>query len=639
MERWYWIELIGFDNEASDFGVDAFLSRNVTTTGVSLLFSHIDFLFASKEEALPPTACSYCGHEYNSERHRQAWTAEQLRGLVSALKKREIKVFFSCFDMTKSITDPEWLCFRQNGVPGRTIYPIKRIGNKFVYDEIIDKISRAIDFYGFDGFQLADGLSSNRYSIDNSDFSLSLCADSGINIPSELMTCGTDTYAARRKWILENARLEWTRFISARWADLYDKLFEKIKKPIMFNNAWTRDSFESLYRYGLDYRKCHADKAFAVMVEENSATRAITAPCDEGDVEFPLSHRKSFTYEYALMQQNIRIVTDGLKQISLTPISDTLEQWDALRHCPTELMRSIVRRYNNFVFRNGKFEVCSDAPLYCLSDGISTSDWQWLASVEGYRIPLPDKIEGFAAVDNPDALYTELEHFCKKKHYFGSALLNSLVLGGLNVGAMLPLNETEGFSGAKCLVVTNLSAYTDEQKMKLAKAQLPILVIGEDTELPLNCSAKYKGEYISIAIYNADVKLSDLEELRPFDKTLAPESSAHGDIWTAPLSYWRVDEQFFTQLCRILNTDFAADVSTDPNVKVFSFRCGGDKYILLSNDDYIYNVCTVNTHSSIKHAEAIMKDKGYKVKITENSFTVRIPPRCAEIVRVEYEEL
>ena len=363
MERWYWIELIGFDNEASDFGVDAFLSRNVTTTGVSLLFSHVDFLFASDGEALPPTACSYCCHEYNSERRRQAWTTEQLRGLVSALKERGIKVFFSCFDMTKSITDTEWLCFRQNGAAGRTIYPIKRIGSKYVYDEIIDGISRAIDFYGFDGFQLADGLSSNRYSIENSDFSLSLCADSGINIPSELMTCGTDTYTARRGWILKNARLEWTRFISERWAALYDKLFEKIKKPIMFNNAWTRDSFEALYRYGLDYRKCHADKAFAVMVEENSATRAITAACDEGDVEFSLSHRKSFTYEYALMQQDIRIVTGGLKQISLTPISDTLEQWDALRHCPTELMRSIVRRYNNFVFRGGRFEVCSDAPL------------------------------------------------------------------------------------------------------------------------------------------------------------------------------------------------------------------------------------------------------------------------------------
>lgn len=635
MERWYWIELIGFDNESPDFGVDNFLSRNVTTTGVSLLFSHIDFLFAEGDEFLPVTACSYCGHEYNNERRRQNWTSEQLRGLVCALKKRGINVFFSCFDMTKSITDPQWLCFRQNGAPGRTIYPIKRIGDKYVGDEIIERISRAIDFYGFDGFQLADGLSSNRYSIDNSDFSLSFCADSGIDIPSELMREGKDTYAERREWILKNARLQWIHFISDRWAEFYDKLFEKIKKPIMFNNAWTRDAFESLYRYGLDYRKCNADKAFAIMVEENSATRAITAACDEGDVEFPLSHRKSFTYEYALMQQNIRIVTEGLKQISLTPISDTLEQWDALRHCPTELMRSIVRRYNNFVFRNGRFEVCSDAPHYCLSDGISASDWQWLASVEEYRIPLPDKLEGFAAVDNPKALNAELEAFCNKKHYFGSALLNSLALGGLNLGAMLPLDEIENFKNAKCLVVTNLSAYTEEQKLKLSKAQLPILVIGEDTKLPLECSAKYKGDYISVAIYNANGIDLNLESLCALDKIIEPEVSVYGDIWTAPLSYKRVDEQFFIELCRMLNVSFSADLSTDPNVKVLSFRSGNDKYILLSNDEYIYNVCTVNTPSNIKRAEAVMKDKGYNVKITENSFTVRIPPRCVEIVRLE----
>ena len=45
MERWYWIELIGFDCDAEDYGVGAFLSRNVSTTGISLLFSHIDFAY------------------------------------------------------------------------------------------------------------------------------------------------------------------------------------------------------------------------------------------------------------------------------------------------------------------------------------------------------------------------------------------------------------------------------------------------------------------------------------------------------------------------------------------------------------------------------------------------------------------
>lgn len=634
MERWYWIELIGFDNTQPDFGVEAFLSRNVTTTGVSLLFSHIDFLFEQGRELLPDTACSYCGHEYNRERRRQAWTAMQLRGLVDSLKKRGIKVFFSSFDMTKSITDPAWLCYRGNGTVGRVVSPIKRIGDRYVGDEIIDRINQAFDFYGFDGLHLADGLSSNRYSIENGDFSLSFCADSGIEIPVELMSEGERSYAERRAWILKNARLRWTRYLCDLWAAFYDKVFEKIKKPILFNNAWARDGFEALYRYGIDYRRCHAEQAFAMMVEENSATRAITAACDEGNVKFPLSHRKRFPYEYALMQQDLRIATKGLKQISLSPISDTLEQWDALRHCPTELMRSIVRRYNNFVFRNGCFEVCSDAPLYCLADAIPVADWNWLAMVEGYRIPAPDRVCGFAAVNNPDAWDRELEAFCREKCYFGSALLNELVVNGLNLGVQLPLSEVDGFCAASCLVVTDLNAYTEEQKRQLAKAKLPICVIGEDVSLPLACSARYDGEYISVAMYHADGIEVDFQTLKPLDRVISAEGSAHGEIWTEPLSYRRVDECFFAELSRILNRIFSQDASEDREVKVTSFVCGTEKYILLSNDEYTYNVCTVHTASRITGAEALMKDRSYRVEINENSFTVRIPPRCIEIVRV-----
>ena len=250
MERWYWIELIGFDNEASDFGVESFLSRNVSTTGVSILFSHIDFVF-EEGELLPETACSYFAHEYNSERRRQNWTATQLKGLVKALKDRGVKVFLSSFDMTERITDPQWLTYGENGMPKRLVYPIKRIGDRYVGDEILDRIDRAIERYGFDGLHLADGLSSNRRSIENGDFSVSFCADSKIDIPDELMVDSVEFYHKRREWILKNAHVQWIKFIRDRWADFYTKVFEKIKKPVMFNNTWTRDSFEALYRYGL----------------------------------------------------------------------------------------------------------------------------------------------------------------------------------------------------------------------------------------------------------------------------------------------------------------------------------------------------------------------------------------------------
>lgn len=635
MERWYWIELIGFDNESPDYGVENFLARNVTTIGVSLLFSHVDFIFQNQDEPLLPTACSYGGHEYNRERRRQEWTSEQLRGLVRTLQNKGVKVFISSLDLTENITDPLWLYYGRNGKPINIISPIKPIGKgRYVGDEVIDKLSKAIDYYNFDGLQIADGISSNRLSIEAGDFSLSFCADSGIDIPKKLMTDDAENYGARREWILKYARAEWTRFICDRWAAFYDKLFATVKKPIMFNNAWTRDSFEAYYRYGLDYRRCHVEDAFAVMVEENSATRAITSSFDEGGVEFPISHRTTFTYEYALMQQNIRLTTKGLRQISLTPISDTMEQWDALRHCPTELARSIVRRYNNFVYRNGKFEACSDAPLYCLSDCIPSNDWEWLATIEGYRIPLPDRVEGFAAICNPEGLYSEFEHFLKTKNYFGAALLKDLVMGGLNLGVQLTLSDIENFKGANCFLVTDLHTYTEEQKHELTKSQLPLVVIGEQVDLPLDCSARYDGEYISVAVYKAKGIAPDFDSLKAYEKIIEAKPSEHAEIWTEELSCRRVEEEFFTQLCRILNTAFSADRSRDPKVKAVSYLCGNDKYILLSNDEYTYNICTVDTSTSISSATALMKYKGYNVQHDDRSFTVRIPPRCVEIVRI-----
>ena len=575
MDRWYWIELIGFDNEAPDFGVDAFLSRNVSTTGVSLLFAHIDFLFEQENELLAPTACSYGGHEYNRERRRQQWTKTQLRGLVKALQARGVKVFFSCFDMTDRVMDEQMLCYKPNGSPAHLVYVPKQANGTYVGDVVIDRIARVIDDYGFDGLQLGDGLSSNRPSIENGDFSLPFCAQSGIDIPRELMAEGKEAYVARRAWILENARFAWIQHLARCWERFYQRLFDTVKKPIMFNIAWTRDSFEALYRYGLDYRKCCIDRAFAAMVEENSATRAITAAEDEGDVDFPLAHRDTFPYEYALMQQDIKLCTNGLAQISLMPISDTQEQWDALRHCPTELSRSIIKRYNNFVWRDGRFEVCCNAPHYCLSDGIPATDWQWLATQEAVRIPTPDLVDGFVAVSNPDALDADVAQFCARKRYFGSALLNELVMGGLNLGAQVGLADVPTFDRAKCLIVTNLNAYTAAQKALLASARLPILAIGEDVELPLEKSTRYVGKYLSVACYGFSPAL-DADALGARERAIPAGKLQNGEIWTEPLQFERVGPAFFTAIAKQANLAVAADRCEATDVKLCSYVCGAD---------------------------------------------------------------
>ena len=632
MDRWYWVELSGFDNELPDYGVKSYLSRNQSTTGVSLLFAHIDILFA-KEEVLAPTACSYGGHEYNRERRRQEWTKTQLKGLVRELRSHGVKVFFSCFDMTDTITDPAWLCYGRKGKPSRLVYVIKKLENGTVGDVVIGRIRDVLEEYGFDGLQLGDGLSSNRPSIENGDFSVPFCRQSGISIPEKLMGEDVESYAARRAWILKHKRYEWICFLADAWADFYGKLFDAIKKPIMFNIAWTRGPFEALYRYGLDYGRCALDRAFAVMIEENSATRAITSPEDEGAVEFSLAHRDTFPYEYALMQQQIKLHTNGLQQISLMPISDTQEQWDALRHCPTELTRAIVKRYNNFVWKDGKFIPCCDAPHYCLSDGIPAEDWRWLAKQESYRLPPVDLVEGFVGVYNPDALYRDVAQFCRKKHYFGAALQQELICAGLHVGAQVALADVSTFDRAKALLVTDLDTYTAAQKAEFAKTKLPILAVGEDVDLPLENCTRYTGKYLSVALYNAPVA-PDLTSLAGFERMIRRQPLQNGEIWTEPLSHRRVSVDFFKALAESMNEAFDLDRAA-PDVKLTSYRCAGEKYVILSNDRHTYYLPTVTTAAPVKGATALMKDKGYTVRCKNNTFTVRIPPRCVEIVKVE----
>ena len=266
-------------------------------------------------------------------------------------------------------------------------------------------------------------------------------------------------------------------------------------------------------------------------------------------------------------------------------------------------------------------------------DGVPAEDWAWLAKQESYRLPPVDFAEGFVGVYNPDALWRDVTEFCRKRHYFGAALHEELLCAGLHVGAQVSLADVPAFECGKCLLVTDLNAYTDEQKQMLASAKLPILAVGEDVDLPVENSTRYGGKYISVALYNAP-QTPDFAPLAALERVLRKMPAQHGEIWTEPLSHRRVRPDFFRALAEILNTAFDLDRAA-PDVKIASYRCAGEKYVMLSNDRHTYYLPTVITAAPVTGATALLKDKGYQVKCKENTFTVRIPPRGVEIVKVE----
>ena len=130
-EMWIWTELIAFDCEKPDYGIDAYLERvGFQVTGISFLLSSIDFILLhqgmEEEQNLFPDICSRQGHEENEERKRQDWTNFQLRELVAGLKKRGIKVFCSIFIINMhNRYHREWVSDHPEILMGDKIYGIQ----------------------------------------------------------------------------------------------------------------------------------------------------------------------------------------------------------------------------------------------------------------------------------------------------------------------------------------------------------------------------------------------------------------------------------------------------------------------------------------------------------------------------------
>ncbi|MBR3923975.1 MAG: hypothetical protein IKJ45_12730, partial [Kiritimatiellae bacterium] len=201
-----WVELIGFDNSKADFGVEEYLERmEVKPQTVSLLLNS-DRLFLSHMKGLPkdfaflPESWSYRGRPFNMERKRQNWTAFQLKGLVAELQRNGVQVFASFFASEQ--------------------YPVSQERATVV----ADRLATFLSDYGFDGLHGSDGYAPPRYLLPE-------CSG------KERVRIARET----AKQYAEN------------WRIIVSALKSKNLK-CWLNTCWTRDPYEALYRYGVDYR-------------------------------------------------------------------------------------------------------------------------------------------------------------------------------------------------------------------------------------------------------------------------------------------------------------------------------------------------------------------------------------------------
>lgn len=603
-----WVELIGFEKNAPDYGVAEYLENvGFQPDSVSLHLTSINFANTHKgmdtEYVLPPYACSYNGHPENDLRKRQDWTNHDLRGLIQSLQKNGIHVFASFFDLN-SDTDSSFIEAHPeivaDGVPGpeQGIMMIKRFADGTYYEDfLLTKLLEIIKDYGFDGIQLADGISSPRNAIWFADFSEDILEQSGIEIPA-----GEDA----RTYIQQNKRSEWIAFYRKRWGEFLKKIIGGLKAAgaeVAVNSAWTRDPLEALYRYGADYRMIEEAGADYFVVEDVSSDLAILGKEDNHNYEFSYEERKLIHFEFLANLMAINAHT-GLHTTPLFMIWDNQEQWDVLHHMPTAMQRAAAANFTHFSLRNNTLTPLTGGPHFCLGDALSADDWKFirLCLDNGYTPEVTDTA-GATFIWSAARMENELSEFIAHATCHSARWLALLMRAGAEIGKIADISQLDVVSGD--IVVANYD----------------LLPAAEQTAV----DSYAKGRVIKVG----------LPATEDASKALTPNAPG----WPRPMDFQPIPAEYVAEIAALINEPVNAKlISGEKECTLHEVFTGENtSRITLENNEYFYVLPMVETKRKIKNIKIITKPDGYPLYHTDNTFRVRVAGRGADIAEIEYE--
>ncbi len=668
-ENWYWTELIGFDVNKKDFGVSDFIKKvSNDIYGVSLLLYDNDFINTFQESEgecdLPLSACSYAGHPYNEDRKIQQWTNFKLKGLISELHKNNIEVVFSVFN-NYTYTDyrngkkvigefsakhPEISEFCSAKFKRLdTNNMLKRFNNgEFFEDYFISKCVQFVNYYGFDGMQVADGISSHRLTIQNGDYSDDMVGQfierMKVRLPYDIkLKCDDDRkeHIKRYKYILNNLRYEYTCFISDRYAVFFKKIikaFLQINKFIIFNNAWTKDHFEALFRYGIDYRKFYDDGIYAMMFEDVSCSLPLFSVDTWGGVRASFEYRKYFFYEYWVIQQNLKSYLPKLKQLNMTPIKDTEEQWNLIDSSPNDLKKEITKRNTSFIRTNNQFVRFSQGGFYCLSDGLQKRHWAMIKKFEDdTQIRQITDIFGAYLIHN-DNIYEELDSYIKTRNMSSTTLQKRLLIEKFPVSSMVSVDELSDIKNP--IIVANADFFDDEKITILETfTNAPMFLFGYKNALKRSPSQtiECKRSGMKCWIYNTDCGENIIID-KPVKKTSVSAVDLYDGIWPQELKYNDVSKAFFRTVLKIFEKNYTAPkVISKSDANIFCYKTGENKCtIVVYNNLFYCDNITIRMPFNITMSSIVGKPSWSNVVLNKNEFTVKVANRSCEIINLEF---
>lgn len=660
-DKWIWIELIGFDNMLDDFGVKKYIEHiGFVPNGISMFLFNCDFVNLhnglQREEKLFRGCSSYNGHRYNEDREYQIWTNFQVSSLIKEIQKYGIKVYISFFDMFQYDTNdnyrintqfsemhPELLFHYRNS----DIIPIYNVlkrfkDNTYYEDFLFEQTRKVLIDYGFDGIHIADGISNSRFTLENGDFSDDIVKqfiEYGYELPEKyLVECDNDQefYKERANYIMKYKKLDWIHFFTDRWSKYYDKfsiMLLNCNKESMFNDAWSRDPFEAIYRYGIDYKKIYRKNIDSIMVQDCSACSITYSDEDQGGFQISMEERYKKHYESNVMQMSLKSYLPELKQFNMCPTKDTNEQWDVIRCVPTEFDRAVYRANSSFIISDKKYVKVTEGPVVCLGDGLSKYHWEKIN--QSWDLSFLSEVKktcGAVAIFDEGIIYKEVEEFIKNKTLNSSKILSELKFFGADISSMATIKDLDFLE--QPIVVCNPHLLSSENYQKiLSYSKSAIIFVGTNIPQNININNYYECGIYHCCIVNGEIEKNQIFE---FDFNQSTEIE-HGEIWTQTLNYQRPSNEFFKSSAQLINSLIEGGKIFDKsNCNVSTIKLADNKFrFLIANENPYHSLPEIITEYKHKKLTTLTKYHGYENPQIDHAFKVRAWNRNIEIVDME----
>lgn len=659
-QKWLWIELIGFDNTLKDFGVGKFIKNTgFVPEAISFLFASADFVHGhtgvDNEWVFPDEFCSYGARPASPERKRQPWTNRQLKGLIDELHKHRVSVYCSFFDF---FVDKEgqgrWAYqyreIREIGIGGSVhsqVHPLKRFNDGTFYEDLfVKKLKEVLHDYGFDGLHGADGYTSGRRPLNDVDYTDDMIgqflAHSSIKLPAEFSGKVDDRpelMTKRGKWVWEHKREEWIRFHVDRWTTFWKKVIDGVhgqQKKVVFNTAWTRDPFEAIYRYGIDYRRITDLGVDGFIVEAVASAIAMEPELNDEPTKF--------YYNALAMILLIKAHCPDAVLRPFTQIHDTTEQYDALRHIPTFVAREIYQVANLYVVgQDGQLNRCSSGPMCCLSDSVAAHEWDWLKERWDLGfMDVPEAVVGATLVWSGKALDNQLGEYIGHKSWTIHKWLYELLLAGAPVAAAVPIENLDQLNGP--ILVLNPGLLPENELARVtAYNKGSAIFIGTTVASVSNASALKFSDPINRTVSCSVMNTSAGQHL-PADEgnEIIQSATAFGtdpESWTKSLAFVPASLGFVKACASLIRSEANGPLVTSDHmddITITTLALSATRWrLLIGSDSFYYQTPVIKMPKTIAGIAVKSTFPGVPVGFSEDTFRVRIPGRGMVVLDLE----